>query len=296
VGSNSRKTGCPSPVSRPAKTIDIGIVSGRATRDAAHRSHPRCDPIRLVDSSRPPVRDACPAPPIGILKRSNRRFRQSDRLLWLILRRVWPRWRDPLVLVRPATVDRWHRDQCIRRWWRHSRRPGRPRIDVLCRDLIGRLAEENRLWGAPRIHGELLKLGVVVSERTVSRYLQDRPQRTSQTWRTFIANHVGQFEFNTRMPSPDVSGDDLVDASPSTYHPGSSDWLRGSRPCALLSGRVSVPTPGLDSPCTQDHCRARTGMRWSAGRAPTRSGLQRTDGVGVVKVDSFRSHRANGNC
>jgi len=79
------------------------------------------------------------------LKRSNRRFRRSDRLLWLILRRVWPRWRDALVLVQPATVDRWHRDRFIRRWWRRSRRPGRPRIDVLCRDLIGRLAEENRL-------------------------------------------------------------------------------------------------------------------------------------------------------
>jgi putative transposase len=138
------------------------------------------------------------------LKGSDRRFRRSDRLLWLILRRVWPRWRDALVLVQPATVDRWHRHRFIRRWWRRSRRPGRPRIDVLCRDLIGRLAEENRLWGAPRIHGELLELGVVVSERTVSRYLRDRPQRPSQTWRTFIANHLGQFEFNTRMLSPDV--------------------------------------------------------------------------------------------
>src|SRR4029453_10324793 len=79
------------------------------------------------------------------LKGSDRRFRRSDRLLWLILRRVWPRWRDALVLVQPATVDRWHRHRFIRRWWRRSRGPGRPRIDLLCRDLIGRLAEENRL-------------------------------------------------------------------------------------------------------------------------------------------------------
>src|SRR4030095_4038856 len=56
---------CPSPISRPAKTIDLGMVSGRAPRNAARRSHPRCDPIRVVDSSRPPVRNACPAPPIG---------------------------------------------------------------------------------------------------------------------------------------------------------------------------------------------------------------------------------------
>jgi len=88
---------------------------------------------------------------LAVRTRSNRRVRPSDRLLWLMLRRVWPRWRDVLVLVQAATVDRWHRDRCVRRWWRRSRRPGRPRIDSRCRELIGRLAEENRLWGAPRI-------------------------------------------------------------------------------------------------------------------------------------------------
>lgn len=107
---------------------------------------------------------------VAVLARSNRRFRPSDRLLWLILRRLWPQWRVALVLVQPATVDRWCRDRINRRWWRRSRRPGRPRINSQCRELIGRLAEENHLWGAPRIHGELLKLGIVVSERTVSRY------------------------------------------------------------------------------------------------------------------------------
>jgi len=192
---------------------------------------------------------------LAVLKRSNRRFRRSDRLLWLILRRVWPRWHDALMLVQPATVDRWHRDRFICRWWRRSRRPGRPRIDLLCRDLIGRLAEENRLWGAPRIHGELLKLGVVVSERTVSRYLRDRPQRPSQTWRTFMASHLGRVRIQHANVVTRRVGDDLVDALPRTYEPVSSDWQRGSRPCALLSGRVLVRTPGLGSPCTQDHCR-----------------------------------------
>jgi len=93
---------------------------------------------------------------LAVLARSNRRFRRSDRLLWLMLRRMWPRWIEALVLVQPATVDRWHRDWLGRRWWRRSRHPGRPRIDSQCRDPIGRLVEENRLWGAPRIHGELL--------------------------------------------------------------------------------------------------------------------------------------------
>src|SRR5262245_45949241 len=130
---------------------------------------------------------------LAVLARPKRRFRRSDRVLWLIFRRVWPRWRQALVLIQPATVDRWHRARLVRRSWHCSRRPGRPRIDSACRDLIRRLADENPLWGAPRIHGELIKLGVVVSERTVSRYLQQRLRKPSQTWRTFIANHLGQF-------------------------------------------------------------------------------------------------------
>jgi Homeodomain-like domain len=127
---------------------------------------------------------------IDVFARSNRRFRPSDRLLWLLLRRLWPPWRDALALVQPATVDRWYRDRINRHWWRRSRRPGRPRINSQCRDLIVRLAEENHLWGAPRIHGELLKLGIVVSERTVSRYPAGRPRRPSQTWHTCLANHL----------------------------------------------------------------------------------------------------------
>jgi hypothetical protein len=69
------------------------------------------------------------------------------------------------MLVEPATVDRWHREGFYRCWRRRLRRPGRPRIDSECRGLIRQMAAENRLWGAPRIHGELLKLGITVSER-----------------------------------------------------------------------------------------------------------------------------------
>ena len=230
---------------------------------------------------------------LAVRARPNRRFRPSDRLLWLILRRMWPRWRDALVLVQPATVDRWHCARFVRRWWRPSRRPGRPRIDSTCRDLIMRLADENRLWGAPRIHGELLKLGLVVSERTVSRYLGERPNRPSQTWRTFIANHLGQFECDPQMLSPDVSGDDLVDASPSTCHPLSSDRLPSSRQCALLDGRVSGRRSDLRLACTQDHVRNPTVMRRSAGRAPPRIGLfavdaRRREVLHAVKVDQIR--------
>jgi hypothetical protein len=97
------------------------------------------------------------------------------------------------VLVQPATVARWQRESLRRCWRRRSGpRPGRPRIDSEVRALIRRMAAENRLWGAPRIHGELLKLGLVVSERTVSRYLGNSRIAPSQTWRTFFANHFDQ--------------------------------------------------------------------------------------------------------
>ena len=82
------------------------------------------------------------------------------------------------MLVQPATVARWQREG-FRQCWRR-RRSGRPRIDSELRSLIGRMATENWLWGAPRIHGELLKVGFTVSERTVSRYLRDRATRRSQ--------------------------------------------------------------------------------------------------------------------
>jgi len=75
------------------------------------------------------------------------------------------------------------------------------------------MATENGLWGAPRIHGDLMKLGITVSERTVSRYLPNRRTRRSQTWRTFFANHVGNLVFASTVTSPFATGDDDVEAS-----------------------------------------------------------------------------------
>ena len=119
---------------------------------------------------------------LSVLGRTDGRFRPSDRLLWVCLRWWWPRWSEALVLVEPATVARWRREWFRRCWQRRARRrPGRPRIDSELRSLIRRMATDNCLWGAPRIHGELLKLGFTVSERTVSRYLCDRPTRRSQS-------------------------------------------------------------------------------------------------------------------
>jgi putative transposase len=132
---------------------------------------------------------------LAVLTRSARRSRLqlSDRLLWIVLRRLWADWKQALVLVQPATVVRWHREG-FRRFWRRrsARRAGRPALDPAIRALIRRMATANPPWGAPRIHGELVKLGLTVSKRTVSRCLP-RTARTppSQTWRAFLTNHLG---------------------------------------------------------------------------------------------------------
>src|SRR5450432_319188 len=117
----------------------------------------------------------------------------TDRLFWVGLSRAWSRWRHVLIVVKPATVVRWHRSAFRHVWtWRSRRAPGRPPIDRRTRDLVRQLAQANPLWGAPRIHGELIKLGIGISEREVSRLMPRLPRKPpSQTWRTFLTNHVG---------------------------------------------------------------------------------------------------------
>jgi transposase InsO family protein len=110
---------------------------------------------------------------------------------WVLLRQLWPRWRQVLVVVQPETVVPWHR-QGFRLYWRFRsrRRPGRPRIPKDLRRLIQRMARENP-WGARKIHAELAKLGIEVSVATVSRYLPKRPPDPArrQNWLTFLRNH-----------------------------------------------------------------------------------------------------------
>ena len=137
------------------------------------------------------------------------------------------------------------------------------------------MAAENRLWGAPRIHREFLKLGIRVSERTVSRYLRNRLMAPSQTWRTFLANHLGQFIFISPAPSPYApSTDDVVDVSGLTFRqtPMSRDGLvrlssiRGRR-LARFAHRTS---PGKH--IAQDHVPDRIAIRNSSGRGPATHG------------------------
>ena len=173
------------------------------------------------------------------------------------------------MLVQPATVDRWCREG-VRRWWRrHARRAGRPRIDSSCRDLIQRMAADNCLWGAPRIHGELLKLGITVSERTVSRYLRGRPPKRSQTWRTFFANHLGDPTLISPVKFADARGDDIVvDASDRLFRSSQLpiNASRVSAHCAFNCGPPLQQT--VLGRLRQDHLRGRAGARKSAGRGP----------------------------
>lgn len=128
-----------------------------------------------------------------MVQRNRPRIRPADRVFWIALRRVWSRWAEVLVIVKPETVVGWHRAGFRLYWQRLSRRGlrrGRPVVPGEVRDLIRRMAAENQ-WRAPRIHGELLRLGFNVSERTVSRYLRRLPPRpeSRQNWRTFMKNH-----------------------------------------------------------------------------------------------------------
>jgi transposase InsO family protein len=133
---------------------------------------------------------------LQVLQRSRPRRRcltQADRLLWVWLSRVWSQWRSAVVIVQPETVVAWHRRALRLLWtWKSRHRLGRPAVPADTRALIRTMSQANPLWGAPRIHGELLKLGIDVSEASVAKYL-DRPRRSpSQSWRTFMTNHVHQ--------------------------------------------------------------------------------------------------------
>jgi putative transposase len=116
----------------------------------------------------------------------------GDRLLWVWLYRLWPRCLKALVLVKPATVVQWHRRGfgLYWRWRSRSCRPGRPKVARELRELIRQMSMANPLWGAPRVHGEILKLGIQISQATVARYMARRPKMPSPSWRSFLRNHI----------------------------------------------------------------------------------------------------------
>src|SRR5215467_5073758 len=134
---------------------------------------------------------------IGVLQRSARKRPKLillDRLLWAGLSRVWSDWRSALAIVQPEMVIVWHRRGFGLFWaWKIRRgHAGRPTLPREVRDLIDRMCRENPTWGAPRIHGELLKLGINVGESSVTKNMVRRRKPPSQTWRTLLENRLSQ--------------------------------------------------------------------------------------------------------
>src|SRR3989441_6004081 len=118
-------------------------------------------------------------------------FTNGDRLFFIQLYGWFPSVLKAITIIRPETLVRWHRAG-FRRYWRWKSRSlgGRPNIGADLRALIGRMSAENLLWGAPRIHGELLKLGFAVAQSTVAKYMIKRRDPSSQGWGTFLRNHA----------------------------------------------------------------------------------------------------------
>ncbi len=143
---------------------------------------------------------------LAVLHRKNPRPRlnEMDRAFWAAMKEQFAAWSDALVIIKPDTVVRWHRDAFRRHWARLSasgRRPGRPRVSTEVRALIRAMATDNPTWSAPRIHAELLKLGFDIAEVTVSRYMPKRPLDPDKIalWKTFLRNH-----------SPEIAAMDFV--------------------------------------------------------------------------------------
>jgi putative transposase len=131
---------------------------------------------------------------VGVLQRSVKRpkLTPADRLLWAWLCTVWQDWKSWVFIMKAPTVVGWHRKGFRLFWtWKIRRgKLGRPTVPMEVRDLIQTMSRENPLWGAPRIHGELLKLGIEIGETSVGKYMVRGRKPPSQTWRTFLENHV----------------------------------------------------------------------------------------------------------
>ena len=131
---------------------------------------------------------------IAVLQRSSKRprLKMRDRVFWVLLSRIWSGWRGSLSLVKPETVIRWHRKGFRLYWTWKSRRTaqGRTTVSPEVRKLIRKMSRANPLWGAPRVHGELQKLGIEISQTAVSKYMVRHRKPPSQSWRTFLDNHV----------------------------------------------------------------------------------------------------------
>ena len=164
-----------------------------------------------------------------VLQRKSRgrvRLTHGDRLLFVQLYRWFPSILPVLQIVRPETLVRWHRAGFRSYWrWKSRNRGGRPQIDTHLRALIGQMSLDNPLWGAPRIDGELLKLGFEVAQSTVAKYMKRHVGPPGQSWWTFLRNHM-----------PEIAAMDLFVVPTLTFN---HCWVRSPK----LFERSMPPAP-----------------------------------------------------
>jgi hypothetical protein len=167
-------------------------------------------------------------------RRSRLSFLTVDKVVLGWVCHLFPKAYDAFAIVRPDTVVRWHRAgfRCYCRWKSRSR-PGRPAVPAEIRQVIREMSIANPLWGAPRIHGELLKLGIDVGQTSVAKYMARRRGPASQGWKTFVRNH-------DRGEGPVCRSDRLV---PPPLWPAD----HGARPATNpVARRYSAPNGGMD--------------------------------------------------
>ncbi len=222
---------------------------------------------------------------LAVLRRSVKRPRLSkvDRGFWVLLRRIWTDWESVLVIVKPETVIRWHRCGFGRYWtWKsRRRRPGRPSVAPEIRELIRNMSRANPLWGAPRVHGELAKLGISISQAAVSKYMVRHRMPPSHTWRSFLDNQckglgvARLFHFADRnlqssvrlhRPSP----------RPSPYRSFQCHRTSFCRVDGAANGRCFSMGHGASVPGTGSRPDLRSVLRYSRRRSRDRAGPYRT--------------------
>ena len=163
----------------------------------------------VVNRARLAAENAALRHQLTVLQRSTRRprLRRGDRIFWVWLSKLWSGWRDALVIVQPETVVKWHHQgsKLYWRWKSAGGKIGRPKLDGEVRELIRQMSSANPPWGAPRIRSELRLLGIDVALRTVAKYMVRDRKPPSQTWRTFLNNHVGDVAAIDFFTVPTVS-------------------------------------------------------------------------------------------
>jgi hypothetical protein len=207
---------------------------------------------------------------INVLRRASPRrlrFGSIDRLILGGVCRLFPKMYDTLAIVRPDTVIRWHRAGFRLYWrWKSRRRCGRPTVPLEIRRLIREVSIANPLWGAPRIHGELLKLGIDVGQTSVAKYMARRRAPPSQGWKTFLRNHADGIVAMDLFVVPTISfgllygllimghGRRQILWLGVTAHP-TAEWIANQLTEALrLGANSSLPDPGPRSSLWRDLC------------------------------------------